>query len=206
MTQAPNGSMTPAGWYPDPSFPQQMRWWDGLQWTPHLAPANAQLMPLQRVLISNQTPVYNPFIWAVCLLPLLSMVLLLTWNPVFRTITTRQGTTTIDPSSMYSPGYFALQISGFLIWGLCVMFAFFDHQRLSRSGVVRPFHWAWCFLSGTVYIIGRTVIVRKVAPGRGMAPIWVLIGTVVVSLIVTGIWFSMVMSSLYSQFGYSINA
>jgi len=206
MTHAPNGSTTPAGWYPDPSFPQQMRWWDGVQWTPHLAPAGQQFMPLQRVLISNQTPVYNPFIWALVLLPLVSLLLVLTWQPEFRTITTRQGTTTIDPMSMYTPGYFLLQASGLIVYGVSVLMAYLDHRRLARSGVVRPFHWAWCFLSPVVYVIGRTVIVRKVAPGRGMGPVWALIGMVVLSLIVTGIWMANMMQSLYSQFGYSINA
>ena len=206
MTHAPNGSTTPAGWYPDPSFPQQMRWWDGLQWTAHLAPAGQQFMPLQRVLISNQTPVLNPFIWALVLLPLVSLLLLLTWQPEFRTITTRQGTTTIDPMSMYTPGYFLLQASGLIVYGVSVLMAYLDHRRLARSGVVRPFHWAWCFLSPAVYVIGRTVIVRKVAPGRGMGPVWALIGMVVLSLIVAGIKMANMMESLYSQFGYSINA
>ncbi|BCW46586.1 DUF2510 domain-containing protein [Arthrobacter sp. StoSoilB5] len=206
MTHAPNGSMTPAGWYPDPSFPQQMRWWDGVQWTPHLAPASQQFMPLQRVLISNQTPVYNPFIWTVVLLPLVSILLMLTWQPEFRMITTRQGATTIDPMSLYTPGYFLLQASGVIIYGVSVLMAYLDHRRLGRSGVVRPFHWAWCFLSPAVYVIGRTVIVRKVAPGRGMWPVWALIGTFVLSMIVAGIWMSAMMQSLYSQIGYSINA
>lgn len=30
----------PAGWYPDPSDPSLQRYWDGVQWTPHTAPAN----------------------------------------------------------------------------------------------------------------------------------------------------------------------
>lgn len=202
MTQAMNGSTTPPGWYPDPSDPQQLRWWDGVQWTAQLAPASARFLAQNRVLISAQTPVYNPFIWAVVLLPLVSTLLLLTWIPEFRIIPTRQGVTTVDPTSLFTPGYFVLQISGFLIWGLSVLFAYFDYQRLARSGVVRPFHWAWSFLSGTVYIIGRTVIVRKVAPGRGMWPIWGLIGTVVVSLIMAAIWVATMMQSMYSQLGH----
>lgn len=206
MSQTMPGSTTPPGWYPDPSFPQRMRWWDGVQWTPHLAPATAQTMPVQRVLISNQTPVYNPFIWAITLLPLVTLLVMLTWQPEFRIITTRQGTTTVDPTSIYSPGYFLLQGVGFVTYGLSVFFAFLDRQRLANSGVIRPFHWAWCFLSPTVYIIGRTVIVRKVALGRGLAPIWAMIGTYIVSLIVVGIWMANFMSQIYSQIGYSVNA
>lgn len=30
--------MTQAGWYPDPSTPNQQRWWDGTAWSPHTAP------------------------------------------------------------------------------------------------------------------------------------------------------------------------
>ncbi|MFJ4167949.1 DUF2510 domain-containing protein [Paenarthrobacter sp. NPDC089714] len=206
MTQGYSGSTTPPGWYPDPSNPQQMRWWDGVQWTPHLAPAHPQFMPLQRVLISNQTPVYNPFIWAIVLIPLVSILLLLTWQPEFRFITTRSGATTLDPTSIYSPGYFLLQISSFVIWAVTILCAFLDYQRLTKSGVIRPFHWAWCFLSPLVYVIGRTVIVRKVALDRGLAPIWVMIGTIVVSFIVFGIWMANFFNQIYSQIGYSINA
>lgn len=29
----------PAGWYPDPALPATVRYWDGVQWTEHRAPA-----------------------------------------------------------------------------------------------------------------------------------------------------------------------
>jgi hypothetical protein len=32
----------PADWYPDPSDPRQMRWFDGTTWTEHVAPATQQ--------------------------------------------------------------------------------------------------------------------------------------------------------------------
>ena len=32
-------SATPPGWYPDPSRPGLMRWWDGSQWSEQSAPA-----------------------------------------------------------------------------------------------------------------------------------------------------------------------
>ena len=32
-------NLPPADWYPDPEFPNQLRYWDGSQWTEHRAPA-----------------------------------------------------------------------------------------------------------------------------------------------------------------------
>jgi hypothetical protein len=31
--------VTAPGWYPDPSVPGTVRWWDGAQWSEHRAPA-----------------------------------------------------------------------------------------------------------------------------------------------------------------------
>jgi Protein of unknown function (DUF2510) len=39
---APQVAYTPMqyapGWYPDPRAPEALRWWDGQQWTEHIAP------------------------------------------------------------------------------------------------------------------------------------------------------------------------
>jgi hypothetical protein len=143
MTQPVPGSTTPSGWYPDPSDPRFVRWWDGRAWTAHQAPAQLQ-----------------------------------------------------------APAQFR---ASFLLYGLSVFFAFLDRQRLLKSGVVRPFHWAWAFLSALVYVIGRSVIVNKVAPKRGLWPVWATIAVFVISMVVTGIWMSNFMQSMYSQFGYSVS-
>jgi hypothetical protein len=40
MSESARGSQsTPPGWYPDPSQPGALRWWDGTQWSEHQAPA-----------------------------------------------------------------------------------------------------------------------------------------------------------------------
>ena len=207
MSTSGGGPVIPPGWYPDPAGTGRFRWWDGAAWTdqfstPHVPTAYARPYATtpyapQRPLISRETPVYNPLIWTITLLPLVTMVLLLFWNPDFRVIYVgSQQRPTVDPSSIFTPVYFLLVFSGFLTYAATVLLAYFDSERLKRDGVTRPFHWAWSFLSGPVYVIGRSVIVAKVAPGRGLAPIWVLIGVVFLSFVVTTIKMSALMSSV----------
>jgi hypothetical protein len=153
--------------------------------------------PFQRPSISRDTPVYNPLIWAITLLPLLSSLLMLFWNPEFRFISLGgQQTPTLDPWSLFTPAYFMLLFSGFLAYAASVVLAYFDYERLKRSGVVRPFHWAWSFLSSGVYVVGRSVITSQVARGRGLAPTWVLIGVFVLNIVVTNIKMSELMSTM----------
>jgi len=206
----------PPGWYPDPAGTGRFRWWDGTTWTDQFStpqvpgpygtsaagayggvPYGAVPYAPQRPLLRTGTPVYNPLIWIITLLPLLSMLLLLFWNPDFRIIYLgSEQTPTVDPGSIFTPVYFLLVVSGFLTYAATVLLAYFDSERLKRDGVVQPFHWAWSFLSGVVYVIGRSVIVAKVAPGRGLAPIWVLIGVFFLSLVVTTVKMSALMSSM----------
>lgn len=155
--------------------------------------------PAPRPEISGQTPVYNPLIWLVTLLPVVSLIVLLVWNPVFhlRYVGARR-VPTLDPTSMFSVPYFLLIASGWLIYGVSVLLSYLDWQKLQRDGVVRPFHWAWAFLGAGVYVVGRSVIVHKVAPQRGLAPIWALIGVTALSFIVVGIKAGMIFSSIAS--------
>ncbi|MCA4133017.1 DUF2510 domain-containing protein [Arthrobacter sp. M4] len=134
-------------------------------------------------------------------LPLVSIVLFLFWNPTFRVIYIGpRSTPTLDPASWLSPVYFLLLLSSFLVYGGSVLLAFLDYQKLERDGVVRPFHWAWSFLNATVYIVGRSIIVHKVAKNRGLVPIWVLIGVVVLSAIVTSVKMTAMFSSIISTY------
>ncbi|MBG0739949.1 DUF2510 domain-containing protein [Paeniglutamicibacter antarcticus] len=197
MTSPANEATVQPGWYPSPSNPGWLQWWDGTAWTEHFGGSPIPNPPMDRPEISAQTRVYNPFIWLIVLLPLLTVGLQLAWNPVFRYQYIGRGQLrTLDPASLYTPGYFLLLATGFIIYAVSVLLAYFDWRTLSRDGVVRPFHWAWTFLSATVYIIGRTVIVHKVAPGRGLATIWVLIAVVVLSFIAIGIKVSMIFASI----------
>ena len=105
------------------------------------------------------------------------LILLMFWNPVFRlrTVGARQ-VQIIDPASIFTAPYFLLVATGFVAYGVSALLAYLDWDRLRKDGVVRPFHWAWVFLSRELYVIGRSVIVHEVAPRRGLAPVWATIG------------------------------
>lgn len=211
MSTSGGGQVAPPGWYPDPAGTGRFRWWDGSAWTDQFStpqvsgpygasaagPYGGIPYPPQRPLLRTGTPVYNPLIWIITLLPLLTMLLLQFWNPDFRIIYLgTEQTPTVDPATIFTPAYFLLVFSGFVTYAATVLLAYFDSERLKRDGVVRPFHWAWSFLGGVVYVIGRSVIVAKVAPGRGLAPIWVLIGVFFLSFVVTTVKMSALMSSM----------
>ncbi|KQR23459.1 DUF2510 domain-containing protein [Microbacterium sp. Leaf151] len=83
-----------------------------------------------------------------------------------------------------------------------VLFAFLDWRQLRARGIERPFHWAWSFFvlaigSGLVYIIGRSVIVRR-HTGKGLAPLWAAIGVTVVTWIIASVWVVMLLTQIFS--------
>jgi hypothetical protein len=161
---------TPPGWYPDPSGQPGNRWWDGAAWTQHVNPPAG---PVQRPRIPDGVATDTLPIWLLALQPVLVVLLQFAYRPElrFRTIGPG-GLQALDPASVYTVGYFVLQVGGLLLYGAAVLLAFLDHRALRRRGVVRPFPWPWAFLATIVYVIGRFVVVRKVAPGRPMWPLW----------------------------------
>lgn len=194
------GQGAPApGWYADPTGQAGVRWWDGSQWTSYSAPhpGGSPATASPRPALPSTTPVYTPFIWLIVFLPVLSSFTLFLYQPTFR-LAEIGGVRTIDPSSIFTPGYVALLLIGIVIYALAIVFAALDHRALVRAGVVRPFHWAFAFL-GVVYTIGRSVIVYQVARPRGLAPIWVTIGVVVLNILVGMVWSLILSAQLTSQ-------
>lgn len=186
----------PAGWFPDPSGGPGTRWWDGQQWTEHTSDPAQVYASVEPRRVDPATPIYTPYIWLIVLIPLLSVLLLLFWdmdaymNSVLASAD--------DPFAQYTdPGYLLIQGTSWLIYALSVLFAFLDRRVLLQRGFDRPFHWAWTFLGSAVYVIGRSVIVRR-RSGTGLLPIWVMIGVFVISLVVSIVKVAAVMSAMMS--------
>jgi hypothetical protein len=74
-----------------------------------------------------------------------------------------------------------------------IVFAWLDWRELKKRGVARPFHWAFAFfaliISIGVYIIGRTVVARR-ETGSGLTALWVWLGSIALSIIVSFAWFA----------------
>lgn len=125
------------------------------------------------------------WIWVFVLLPLLQLAEVPLQAAVYQRIFAGGLS---DPSAMTraelspSSGYLPLTGLTFVLYGIYVVIAALDYRALRARGVPRPFHWAWTFLGSLVYIIGRTVVVRR-RTGSGLAPLWVFIGLVVISAI-----------------------
>lgn len=195
------GSLPAPGWYADPAGSGYLRWWDGTAWTGYLsaghqgAPANPYRTG--RPQISPSTPVYNPFIWMIATLPIIPLISLAFWNPVLRTRTTGlRRVQTMDPASILTLPYLLALGTGLVIYAVSAVLAYLDWQKLRRDGVVRPFHWAWVFLSRELYVIGRSVVVHEAAPRRGLAPVWVTLGMIVLTAALVGIKVSMLVTAV----------
>jgi hypothetical protein len=108
-------------------------------------------------------------------------------------VTTRTGTviiwvvTTLSPLTLaatllMAPGLWPLAneklIDALGVLGVVgtIVLAIIDQRTLKRSGVDRPFHWAWSFFTivnlSLVYVAGRAVIAKRNGLG-GLGPIWV---------------------------------
>lgn len=192
---------TPAGWYPDPTGGQNQRWWDGAQWTDHVSDPYAPAAVLKA---PEGTVTNTVWIWLIIALPLLPLLGLLTidWGSFFDFASY----SSTDPSRLIaaelalflSPGYLGAIIGGWLVYALNAFFAYRDWKFLQDAGVPRPFHFAWVFLSSTIYTIGRAVVVKR-RTGHGSAVLWASIGAIVLMFVITFVMMGLMISSILSQ-------
>jgi hypothetical protein len=168
--------LAPPGWYVDPSGSGHRRWWNGLAWTHYMegdAPPQGMVSgPVAQPLIPSNVTL-NPWpIWLLVLLPAIATAQLLTidFEGFFRE-TLLASQSGAPARLLLPPGYLFAQVLGWVLYLGGVALAFLDWWMLKQRGVVRPFFWAWSFLPPLVYLIGRTVVLRRRAT-RGQGPLW----------------------------------
>ena len=82
-----------------------------------------------------------------------------------------------------------------LVYAAGVAMSARDAAVLRRRGVVDPFPWAWAFLSGSIYVIGRTVIARR-RTGSDLGMLWVEIGLIVLVNVLVVVWLVVILMSI----------
>jgi hypothetical protein len=194
----PHPSNAPAGWYPDPAGTGSTRWWNGVDWTDNLQTPYVEAHARQPVpQAAAGTPAYNAFIWAILGLLALSFLSQFLVN-VEQTINASIQAELRGLPAPVDPASNLVSLLSFVIYGLSVLFAFLDWRQIKVSGVQKPFHWAWSFLSILVYLIGRGIIMKR-RVGTGIATMWIAIGYIVASIIVFIVIVGMAVSLLMTN-------
>lgn len=204
---------TPAGWYSDPENATNSRWWDGTQWTEHrsapaVAPASVAYTTQDAASLKAPagTQTNTAWVWLIIVLPILPILALLTidWGSMFDFSEAGSSPSAAASASLnmmgaiFSPGYFIALFGGWVAYGLCAWFAYLDWKELARRGVPKPFHWAWTFLYSVLYVIGRSVVVRR-RTGQGSAPMWAAIASIVVITVIVTYLMVVMMSAAFSS-------
>ncbi|MFT7710773.1 DUF2510 domain-containing protein [Clavibacter tessellarius] len=144
-------------------------------------------------------------IWVLAALPVISIVISLSVD--YRSV--------MDPSPRGLSPEAAITSAlvnfvQFLLWGATVVLAFLDWRDLTRRGIVKPFHWACAFIpvNGGVYLIGRSIVVRRRiegAPAAALTPIWVWVGLNAIGAVIAiakGVEVFLDMMQRYGTYGY----
>jgi hypothetical protein len=150
----------------------------------------------------------SPFTWAIWVLaalPVISILIALSVDYRAALDMSPRG-----PSPEAAVASALSSLVQFLMWAATVALAFFDWRDLTRRGIAKPFHWAWAFIpvAGGVYLIGRSIVVRRRiegAPAAALSPIWLWIGLNVIVMfisIVKGVEAVTSMMQRYGTLGY----
>ncbi|MDF0512478.1 DUF2510 domain-containing protein [Agromyces sp. H3Y2-19a] len=151
--------------------------------------------------VSSDTPTDTVWVWLIVVVPVLGVLPLFFWD--WRTYIEQSMSITSPLSPMEQalgpytdPWYVVLSVAGYVLYGLSVWFAYLDRAALKRRGFARQFHWAWAFLMSIVYVIGRSVVVKRQA-GRGSGPMWVGIAVYAVSIVAVFVWIGVMMAEAF---------
>ncbi len=147
--------------------------------------------------VPEGTPTANWLIWAYTLLPLLSVLTLFAWDFEGYMLAAMADPLAAD-SMLLDPGYLLLSVGSWVLAAAMITLSLFDWRLLVQQGYSRRFHWAWSILSNLVYVIGRSVVVKRQA-GRGLAPMWATLAVSLLSLVLIIVWFVQMMNVIMAM-------
>lgn len=187
----------PAGWYPDATNGNRMRYWDGASWTEHFA---APVVPAAELRAPEGTDPNTPWIWLFLFLPFLGTipVFFIDWGSLVDVSGSAEDIMRRQFSLFVSPAYIATILLGMIGYGGSVVAAYLDWRELTRRQVPKPFHWAFAFLSYWVYSIGRGVVTQR-RTGRGIAITWISVGLIVFNFLLAIILSVVMVGAVFGQ-------
>jgi hypothetical protein len=152
----------------------------------------------QKVVAPEGTPPYNPFIWGLAALPVVSLIVsIVTWFSFDDQIDAA-----LQPDApLFTPADLVSYAVSFIVAAVSILLGFLDYRALVRAGVPKPFHWAFVFfalVNAPVYIIGRSVVVRR-RTGRGLAPMFVHLGLWVATFLVGIVFAAIAIGPIFDQ-------
>lgn len=161
--------------------------------TPNAGPGTAQGYSYAAPTAVTTTETNTWHIWVLALFPLFTIPFLFTIDISVFFPAPGEDPLAAQLRQYTDPGYLMLSAAGWLLYGLGIPLAIYDRRALLTRGIGRPFHWAFAFLGGIVYVIGRSVVVRR-RTGQGLAPLWAAIAVQVIGLIASLIFMARVIS------------
>lgn len=176
---------------------------DHAQAQPPYAQNPYTLSPTTQPPLGAHPAIYTPFIWIIALLPLLSAIALAALDMRVTMVQPSQFHSMVGSPMLGSPTYVVVSLLGWVIYGVSVWMAYLDWRALGRIGIVNPFHWAWAFLTGIVYVIGRSIVVRRRIGSGALVPIWVIAGVYVLTFIIMIVKVAALVSSVVSLYTVS---
>ncbi|EAR25562.1 hypothetical protein A20C1_04826 [marine actinobacterium PHSC20C1] len=115
----------------------------------------------------------SPYTWQLWLLVLLPLVPALAMTLIDPTTIFLSA---FDPLVAYSdPAYVVAIVGSWVVFFATIFLAFADVRSLKRRGLESPFHPAFILLGALIYVIGRSVVVKR-ETGAGLTPIWATLG------------------------------
>jgi len=131
------------------------------------APVTGQAEP--RPPVTGQQIGATPYVAAIALSPIVTLVV--------AAVEIRRSVELLAPGSTgVQQGDYTLAMVVSLVVGIgLVVLSWLDRRTLRARGVERPFHWGWSILSVLIYLIGRSVVLRR-RVGGSAAPLWLFLG------------------------------